>query len=60
MVKGYDEMYNMDKEQEREDKKQMEEEEERQKMDSEKGRLLTSSTFSNHPASNWPPIAIVT
>ena len=39
MVKGYDEKYNMDKEQEREDKKQLEEEEERQ-MDSEKGRLF--------------------
>ena len=40
MVKGYDEKYNMDKEQGRSDDKNMEEEEERQKMDSEKGWLF--------------------
>jgi len=43
VVKGYDEKYNMDKEQGRSDDKNMEEEEERQKMDSEKGMSATMS-----------------
>ena len=55
MVKGYDEKYNMDKEQGRSDDKNMEEEEERQKMDSEKGRLFL---HLYQPPNTQPPTIV--